>query len=70
MIEKLLEHLPYHLLERVKFLHLLLAGAGVGLLLFSAYFFTLYQSTHEELVQKNGHYATLSRTSLIAESRG
>jgi len=26
------------------------------------------QGTHDELVKKNGHYATLSRTSLIAES--
>ncbi|GJL78965.1 MAG: pilus assembly protein PilO [Nitrospinaceae bacterium] len=51
MIEKLLEHLPYDLLERVKFSHLLLGSAGVGVLLFSAYFFTLYQTTHEELVR-------------------
>ncbi len=27
------------------------------------------QGTHEELVKKNGHYATLSRTSLIAEAK-
>lgn len=51
MIEKLLENLPYDLLEGVKLLHLLLASAGVGLLLFAVYFFTLYQSTHDELVQ-------------------
>lgn len=51
MIEKLLEKLPFDLLERVKFSHLLLASAGVGLLLFSVYFFTLYKSTHGELVQ-------------------
>ena len=26
------------------------------------------EGTHEELVKKNGHYATLARTSLIAEA--
>lgn len=51
MIEKILERLPYDLLERVKLSHLFLASAACSLLLFSVYFFTLYQSTHEELAQ-------------------
>jgi Tfp pilus assembly protein PilO len=51
MIEKILERLPYDLLERVKFAHLLLGSAAVGLLLFSVYFFTLYKVNHEELAQ-------------------
>ncbi|NOY00013.1 MAG: ABC transporter ATP-binding protein, partial [Verrucomicrobia bacterium] len=28
------------------------------------------KGTHEELIQKGGHYATLARTSLIAEKEG
>ena len=51
MIEKLLEHLPYDLLEGVKFSPFLLGGAGAGALLFAVYFFTLHQATREELVQ-------------------
>ncbi len=51
MIEKILERLPYDLLERVKLAHFLLASATVGLLLFSVYFFTLYQANHDELAQ-------------------
>jgi Tfp pilus assembly protein PilO len=51
MIEKILERLPYDLLERVKLPQLLFASAAAGLLLFAVYFFTLYQSTHEELAQ-------------------
>lgn len=49
MIEKLFEHLPYEFLGKVKYTHSLLAGLGVGLLLGSAYFFTLYQDTQVEL---------------------
>jgi len=51
MIDKILERLPYDLLERVKLTQLLLAGAAVGVLLFSVYFFTLYQVNHDELAQ-------------------
>lgn len=51
MIEKILERLPYGLLERVKFAHLLIASVALSVLLFSVYFFTLYQTTHGELVQ-------------------
>jgi len=51
MIEKLFEHLPYEFLEKVKCAHLLLAGAGVGLLFISAYFFTLYQDNQVALAK-------------------
>jgi Tfp pilus assembly protein PilO len=51
MIDKILERLPYDFLERVKLSHLLLASGVFSVLLFAVYFFTLYQSTHEELVQ-------------------
>jgi type IV pilus assembly protein PilO len=49
MIEKLFEQLPYEFLEKVKCVHLVLAGLGVGLLLITAYFFTLYSDTQAEL---------------------
>jgi len=51
MIEKLFEQLPYEFLEKVRCTHLLLAGLGVGFLLISAYFFTLYQDTQVELAK-------------------
>ena len=51
MIDKFLERLPYDLLERVKYTHLLLASAAVGVLFFSVYFFTLHQVNHDELAQ-------------------
>jgi type IV pilus assembly protein PilO len=49
MIDKLFEHIPYDFLRDVKFFHLLSAGAVIGVLLFTGYYFTLYQNTHEEL---------------------
>ncbi len=51
MIEKIFEKLPYEFLEKVKGAHFLLAGAGVGLLMISAYFFTLYQDSQVELAK-------------------
>jgi len=49
MIEKIFERLPYEFLEKVKLAHFLAGGAVIGLLFFSAYFFTLYQDTQVEL---------------------
>ncbi len=51
MIEKLFERLPYEFLEKIKFIHLLSASAAVGLLMFSVYFFTLYQDSKAELAK-------------------
>jgi type IV pilus assembly protein PilO len=51
MIEKIFEQLPYEFLEKVRCSHLLLAGLCVGLLLFTAYFFTLYQDIQVELAK-------------------
>ena len=51
MIEKFFERIPYELLEKVKFFHLLSASAVIGLLLSAAYFFTLYQNTQTELAK-------------------
>ncbi|MCH8311706.1 MAG: type 4a pilus biogenesis protein PilO [Nitrospinae bacterium] len=51
MIDKLFEQLPYEFLEKVRFFHLLSASAAIGLLLFVAYFFTLYQDSQTELAK-------------------
>ena len=51
MIEKIFERLPYEFLEKVKLAHFLAGGAVIGLLFFSAYFFTLYQDTQAELTK-------------------
>jgi type IV pilus assembly protein PilO len=51
MIEKLLEQLPYEFLGKVKCVHLILVGVGVGLLFSAVYFFTLYQDSQEELAR-------------------
>jgi len=51
MIDKILDRLPYDLLERVKLSHLYFASAGIGLLIFSVYFFTVFQVTQDELAQ-------------------
>lgn len=51
MIEKLFDRLPYDVLEKVKFIHLLSASAAIGLLMFTGYFFTLYADATEELAR-------------------
>ena len=49
MIEKILDRLPYDLLEKVKFVHLLSGGVAIGVLMFTVYFFTLHKDASEEL---------------------
>ena len=51
MIEKLFEQLPYEFLGKVRFFHMLSAGAAVGVLMFAVYFFTLYQDSQKELTK-------------------
>jgi type IV pilus assembly protein PilO len=51
MIEKFFERLPYEFLEKVRFVHLISASVAVGLLMFTAYFFTLHQDAKAELTR-------------------
>ncbi|MFQ5450920.1 MAG: type 4a pilus biogenesis protein PilO [Nitrospinaceae bacterium] len=51
MLEKLFDKLPYDILEGLKFIHLLLGAAGIGVLLGTGYYFTLFQTGHEEIVK-------------------
>jgi len=51
MIEKLFERLPYEVLEKVRFIHLLSASAAIGFLFFTGYYFTLYQDSQTELAK-------------------
>lgn len=48
MLDKVFDKLPYEQLEKIKFAHLLMGAAGVGLFLFLIYFFTLYSAGQEE----------------------
>lgn len=54
MIEKFFERLPYEFLEKIKFIHLISVSVAVGLLMFSAYFFTLHQDAQAELAKLQG----------------
>ena len=47
-MDKLFDKLPYDDLDGIQFTHLLAGAAGVGLLLFIAYYFTLYSATSTE----------------------
>ena len=73
-MEKLFDKLPYDDLEGVQFTHLLAGAIGVGLLLFVAYFFTLYSATHTEFEnltkQKIDAERTLNRYKATAAKEG
>jgi Tfp pilus assembly protein PilO len=48
-MDKLFDKIPYDDLDGIKFAHLLGGAIGIGLVLFVAYFFTLYSATNTEL---------------------
>ena len=47
-MDKVFDKLPYDDLDGIQFTHLLAGAAGIGLLLFIAYYFTLYSATSTE----------------------
>ena len=47
-MDKLFDKLPYDDLDGIQFVHLLAGAIGIGLVLFMAYFFTLYSATSTE----------------------
>jgi Tfp pilus assembly protein PilO len=57
-MDKLFDKLPYDDLEGIQFTHMLAGATGIGLILFVAYYFTLYSATStefEKLVKKKEH---------------
>jgi Tfp pilus assembly protein PilO len=64
-MDKLFDKLPYDDLDGIQFIHMLAGAIGIGLVLFVAYFFTLYSATNtefEKLVKKKeGAERTLKR---------
>jgi Tfp pilus assembly protein PilO len=48
-MNKLFDKLPYDALEDIKFLHLLAGAVGIGLVITTTYYFTLFSSTNTEL---------------------
>ncbi len=61
-MEKLFDKLPYDNLEGIKATHLLAGAIGVGLVLFLAYYFTLYSATNKEFEQLTKQKAGAERT--------
>ena len=59
-MDKLFDKLPYDDLDGIQFTHLLAGAAGIGLLLFIAYYFTLYSATSTE-------FETLGKEKVEAE---
>ena len=50
-MDKLFDKIPYDDLDGIKFVHMLMGAIGIGLVLFMAYFFTLYSATNAEFVE-------------------
>ncbi|MBI4382973.1 MAG: type 4a pilus biogenesis protein PilO [Nitrospinae bacterium] len=48
MLDKIFDKLPYEVLEKVKFLQLLLGAAGIGLFLLAVHYFTLYSWAQDD----------------------
>ena len=61
-MEKLFEKLPYDDLEVIKFSHLLSGAIGIGLVLFLAYYFTLYSATSREFEKLTTQKEAAERT--------
>ena len=61
-MEKIFEKLPYDDLEVIKFSHLLSGAIGIGLVLFLAYYFTLYSATNREFEKLTKQKEAAERT--------
>ncbi len=61
-MNKLFDKLPYDDLDGVKFIHMLAGAAGAGLVLFIAYFFTLYSATSTEFDELSKQKKEAQRT--------
>jgi Tfp pilus assembly protein PilO len=61
-MEKIFDKLPYDDLEVIKFSHLLSGAIGIGLVLFLAYYFTLYSATNREFEKLTAQKEVAERT--------
>ena len=61
-MDKLFEKLPYDDLDGIQFSHLLAGAAGIGLVLFIAYYFTLYRATSTEFEKLTKEKIAAERT--------
>ena len=61
-MDKLFEKLPYDDLDGLQFSHLLAGAAGIGLVLFIAYYFTLYSATSTEFEKLTKEKIAAERT--------
>ena len=61
-MDKLFEKLPYDDLDGIQFSHLLAGAAGIGLVLFIAYYFTLYSATSTEFEKLTKEKIATERT--------
>ena len=61
-MDKLFEKLPYDDLDGMQFSHLLAGAAGIGLVLFIAYYFTLYSATSTEFEKLTKEKIAAERT--------
>ena len=61
-MDKLFEKLPYDDLDGIQFSHLLAGAAGIGLVLFIAYYFTLYSATSTEFEKLTKEKIAAERT--------
>jgi len=61
-MEKLFDKLPYDDLEGIQVTHLLAGAMGIGLVLFLAYYFTLYSASSEEFTKLTRQKENAERT--------
>ena len=73
-MEKIFKKLPYDDLERLKVTHWFAGGIGVGLVLFLAYYLTLYSATNEEykklITEKAGAEKALEEYKVTLAKKG
>ena len=73
-MEKIFKKLPYDDLERLKVTHWLAAGIGLSLVLFLAYYLTLYSATKEEykklITEKAGAEKALEEYKVTLAKKG
>lgn len=61
-MDKLFDKLPYDTLEDIKFAHLLAGAVGIGLMIVTAYYFTVFSATNTELTGLAKKKTTAERT--------